>query len=418
MGTPLKHTGQPKISRLEAASRRYLASKSGREVARLLGHQAPAAARRPTRRKAPQASNQWQPWEIELLGKKPDRDVARQIGRSHATVKNRRKSLRIPSLTPMRRWTEDENRLLGTLPDAELARRFNRGLTAIQQQRMKLRISFHASDAELIRRFGEQGRKVIALKRARQLSLPNRYQPWEDALLGKMSDADAARQTGRKLTAIQSRRGHLGIPMFNHVPRKPLRVWTAREIKLLGTMADSQLAHRLRREKHQVLQMRLALKIPSFKFRRWPRQWKPAELRLLGRFTDLEVAQRLGCPQNIVRHKRITLRIGAHHPMPSYRLWTPAEDKVLGTQADTEIARRLNRTRESVIRRRLLLKIPSSRPPQKLWTRPEEKLLGTQSDEKIARQLNRSPRSVAKRRYRLKLPAFARLHTGQNAGSI
>ena len=101
---------------------------------------------RPAIPKTPRVSTyhirNWKPSEIELLGKRPDRDVARETGRTHAAVKRMRKLLHIPSATPVRFWTPEENRLLGTLPDAELARRLNRGITGVTQQRLKLGISF------------------------------------------------------------------------------------------------------------------------------------------------------------------------------------------------------------------------------------------------------------------------------------
>ena len=43
MANPMKHTGQPKLSRLAAASRHYLATKLDRELARLPGPQWPIA---------------------------------------------------------------------------------------------------------------------------------------------------------------------------------------------------------------------------------------------------------------------------------------------------------------------------------------------------------------------------------------
>jgi hypothetical protein len=263
---------------------------------------------------------------------------------------------------PLRRWTKEENLLLGTMPDVELARRLQRGITGIKQQRLKLGISFYLSAPELVRLLGHQGQKVNGYRqRAKRLRAANSYQKWEDAMLGKMPDREAARKTGRTIKGIQSRRVLLGIPAVRVQPQ-PMRPWTADEIKLFGTMSDLQLARQLGREKHQVLKQRLALKIPSCHRRQPRRSWKPAEIRLLGRYTDLAVAQRLGCPQNIVRIKRVKLGLPARHPQPRYQRWTPAEDKLLGTGSDPKIARQLNRTRQSVIHRRLRLNISPWRP--------------------------------------------------------
>jgi len=51
----------------------------------------------------------------------------------------------------------------------------------------------------------------------------------EQALLGKMSDADLARRLGRTFVAIRVRRNRLGIPNYRH----PVRRWTPEEEALL-----------------------------------------------------------------------------------------------------------------------------------------------------------------------------------------
>jgi hypothetical protein len=193
--------------------------------------------------------------------------LARRLGRTIKEVVAMRESQHVQPARPSRRWTEAENRMLGTMPDAELGRRLKRGITGVQQQRLKLGISFSLSDTELTRLLGQQGRKVNAFRqRARRLYAANRYQEWEDAFLGKVTDREAARKTGRSIYSIRIRRTWLGIPVVHAHPA--IRPWVAKEIKLLGTMTDLKLARQLGRKKHQVMAKRLSLKIPSFHHRR------------------------------------------------------------------------------------------------------------------------------------------------------
>jgi hypothetical protein len=301
----------------------------------------------------------WTPSELKLIGQRTDAVLARRLGRTIKEVVAMRESQHIQPARSNRRWTEAENRMLGTMSDIELARRLKRGVTGVQQQRHKLGISFRLSDTELTRLLGHQGRKVNAYRqRARRLYASNRFQEWEDAFLGKMTDREAARKTGRSINSIRVRRVRLGIPIMYAHPA--IRPWMAKEIKLLGTMTDLKLARQLGRRKHQVLAKRLSLKIPSFQHRRPARSWKASEIKLLGRFTDAEVARKIGCTQYTVYKKRIKLGIPAQRPfLPDYRKWTSAEDKLLGTMSDPQVSRRINRSRSAVLARRQRQKIPA-----------------------------------------------------------
>jgi hypothetical protein len=301
----------------------------------------------------------WTPSELKLLGQRTDSVLARRLGRTIKEVAAMRESRHIQAARPNRRWTEEENRLLGTMPDIEVARRLKRGITGVEQQRLKLGISFRLSGTELVRLMGHQGRKIsIYRQRAKRLRAPNSYQKWEDALLGKMTDPEAARKTGRSINSINKRRNWLGIPAVYVYP-EAIRPWTVEEIKLFGTMTDLKLARQLGRKKHQVVVKRLALKIPPFHHRRPSRSWKVSEIKLLGRFIDSEVARKIGCPQYTVRIKRIKLGIPACRPGPKYRKWTQAEDKLLGTMPDPKAGRQLKRSRGAVLARRKRQKIPA-----------------------------------------------------------
>jgi len=94
----------------------------------------------------------------------------------------------------------------------------------------------------------------------------------------------------------------MGIPMS-----KPAhRLWTAKELKLIGTMPDHDLARKLGRHPRSVQSKRLALKIPYVKPRYvW---WKPHELELLRTLPEEEVARRTGRTVRAVRLKKRKLR--------------------------------------------------------------------------------------------------------------
>jgi len=79
----LKHTP------LDKATARYLAQKSERQRERLLGRRITKARLRKGR--MVRQSNPWERWEDKLLGKAPDRQLARRPKRSLASVAMRRR---------------------------------------------------------------------------------------------------------------------------------------------------------------------------------------------------------------------------------------------------------------------------------------------------------------------------------------
>lgn len=78
------------------------------------------------------------------------------------------------------------------------------------------------------------------------------WTPRQVALLGKMTDAEVARRTGRTQHAVLTQRHKLGLPA--HIPHR--RRWSRREIALLGKIADVQLAEHLSISRRCVLMER------------------------------------------------------------------------------------------------------------------------------------------------------------------
>ncbi len=78
---------------------------------------------------------------MALLGKLPDVEVAKQLGRQNRDMAAKRNSLDIPYMARhVRRWTELEEKLMGTAAAEVIARELNRSIMAVQQHRDELRI--------------------------------------------------------------------------------------------------------------------------------------------------------------------------------------------------------------------------------------------------------------------------------------
>jgi hypothetical protein len=82
-------------------------------------------------------------------------------------------------------------------------------------------------------------------------------------------------------------------------------LWTAKDIALLGTVADEEVARRIGRTVEAVRQKREELDIPNPTSGRWTAE----EVALLGTMPDREVARRLGRSPQSVTQKRIKLGI-------------------------------------------------------------------------------------------------------------
>ena len=90
--------------------------------------------------------------------------------------------------------------------------------------------------------------------------------------------------------------------------------WTAREIKLLGTLPDREWSRRLRRPEHDIGQQRRTLQIEPFKPRAPYRWWTLAEIRLLGAVPDADLAVRLNRSEAAVVARRHQRRISMFQP--------------------------------------------------------------------------------------------------------
>jgi hypothetical protein len=64
----------------------------------------------------------------------------------------------------------------------------------------------------------------------------------EISLVGKITDAEIARRTGRAKFSVKSFRRKLGIPSVNPVP--PTKAWTPKDDALMMRLSDKEVARR------------------------------------------------------------------------------------------------------------------------------------------------------------------------------
>lgn len=225
----------------------------------------------------------WTAAEDRLLGSKPDKELAGELGRTAGAVRSRRRSLGLDLRQPQfRPWTPAEEKRLGTKSDAAVAKLLGRPERGVQLRRQSLGIPCF-----------------------REASV---HRPWtaeESRLLGTMPDRELARRLGRSLANIQHRRHLQGIP--NPAPLR--RAWTPEDDQLLATKPAEEAARLLGRSVAAIEQRRHLKGIPNPAPKR--RFWTPAEVTLLGKSPDQEIAELLGCPVRAVATKRAALGIRA-----------------------------------------------------------------------------------------------------------
>jgi hypothetical protein len=363
---------KPKTASLRQNARAYLANKSRREVARLLGKNLPLPpAHQP--RKPARIVNSWQDWERNLLGKITDRDFARQTGRRVRAVRAMRRYLKIAHFGgPVNhRWTRQQLILLGKYPDREVATRLNKTLLAVSSARFQ----------QGIERFG------------------GKVKPWskrEDKLLLRFGNTEMSRRTKRSVGAASARR------MFLNLPRLVMRPWTLAEEALPGTMPDPVLAKKIGRTTEAVKTFRKKRGIPPFNRQR---RWTDREDRVLKKYSRQEAVRRLQRPLHSIEYRLKQLNSNA--PLgDTSRRWSKKEITLLGQHSDMALARRLRRTRSAVTSKRRELKIHSHAADVRPWTEEENSWLGKMSDAELAKKCGRVEAAVKHRRNQRRLYAF------------
>lgn len=332
---------------------RLLGTKPDRVLAREFGRSVAAVANR-RNQKHIRILKPWRPEDEKMLGSRTDREIALLLGRNPTTVAFHRKSLGIPAKAKPRKWTAAEDAALGTKPDTELARVLRRTTAAVLARRTKLGIPRADGVFRVIKRARRKDAdgKTPNAAEASPGTARGSWSTWsleEEALLGKVTDAEVALKLGCTLARVRKRRLRLGVPCWNPNHRH----WTPGEIALLGKRPDRELAKLIDRWACQVRAKRLELRIPFCGA--CHEVWKSEELALLGQLPDQEVATRTGHSVAAARTERESRGIPWVQPSAN---WRPEEDALLGTAPDQEIAARLNRTRKAVAFRRSEKGIP------------------------------------------------------------
>jgi hypothetical protein len=191
----------------------------------------------------------WTRKQISLLGTLSDAALSRKLDLCISTILRKRKDLGIPGTRPWKtiRWTRDLISMLGKFPDAEVARVGDMNTLTVQKKRTYLGIKCYARKSKSWHFWTKK----------------------EIALLGTMSDADVALKIGQKKASVAWKRGKLKIPPYgeayaNKRPPKPLDSWTRRQIAVLGTMTDADAARKLDLAHSTVHKKRVSLGIPPF----------------------------------------------------------------------------------------------------------------------------------------------------------
>jgi hypothetical protein len=336
-----------------------LGTATDREVARRLGVTAATVCNRrhaleirafPAGQPAPAPPSFWTPERDALLGTATDREIARRLGVTAVTVWYRRHALGIAAAgrgRERRRWTRARVRLLGQVSDAEVGRRCGLATQTVRKVRLRHGIAAYRGRGFRIARTAEL---------ARLLRRPTK---------------EVCRVAGIGKSTVGQLRKELGVP----APARP-SAWTPRALARLGKVADAELARELGLRVETVAGKRRQRGLRQ----RWP--WTPEELRQVGTEDDRAVARRLGRSVTAVKRRRQHLgrpavppSRPASRPAPRPPVWTPEALARLGQVPDAELARELGVKR---------------RPPGRRGTPEERLEPGTGSDREVQPRQGRS----------------------------
>lgn len=302
----------------------------------------------------------WTAELVKLLGKVPDRVVAKKTGLHLRTVGEERRRRGIPpswAWQPKVEWTPEKIAVLGTCSDGDAAQILGISRTTVAMKRKRLGIPPYHPPRPYLRR-------------------PDciQWRPAHLALLGKVSDHEAARRLRISLTTVRLKRVELGIQPFQERPET--FEWTPEQIAKLGTVRDTDLAEEMGVTISVVWKKRTQLGIPANVERR-PVARTEQTARLLRR-PDHQLKKETGLNLDTIKRLRRYLEtprppafgpapaedggpvraLTAHDAGRSCCRWQPEELALLGTAPDAEIAARLGRTAEGVAQRRRLRGIP------------------------------------------------------------
>src|SRR6266550_4289036 len=123
----------------QSAIQKLIRAKSDREIARLLRQSYRLLNLNRRRRSSISHRERWTDYELRLLGRIRDEELAKLLRRGVSAVAGKRESLGLPIFAPQRvRWSKREVGLLGMRPDSVVARMLGRTRYAVQLKRYSL----------------------------------------------------------------------------------------------------------------------------------------------------------------------------------------------------------------------------------------------------------------------------------------
>lgn len=206
----------------------------------------------------------WKPEMLEMLGTMSDRQLAARLGIKEACVTHKRTSLGIPSFQTRTQWGEAELALLGTVPDREIAERQRRTVQQVSAARKRRKIpKFKPATTEwsniLLQQLGTMPDEFAAPLPSR--SIRGGTSQWTDELiaeLGSKPDSQIAKERGVHLATIARLRKKHGIPASTKQ-----RPWLPEELALLGKYSDAEVGRMTGRTKASAKMERMNRRIPG-----------------------------------------------------------------------------------------------------------------------------------------------------------
>jgi len=218
--------------------------------------------------------------------------------------------------------------------------------------------------------------------------------------LGKVTDQSLAEKFGIPVHKIRVERRRQGIQSVVTI------AWTPAQIAVLGTMSDQQAAKTIGVTRNAAFSKRVSFGIPAHGKSRtqaaYP--WKSSDIKKLGKLSDNKLATQLGISDSVVTSKRNSRGIGASQPFlgEGRRPWTGKELAMLGKKPDTVVVKLTGRGRRHVRAKRECLGIPPFQSQSQIqFTKKTFAGMSKMTNLEIAERLGVTIATVALHRRRL-----------------
>ncbi|XJC72764.1 hypothetical protein ACHFCA_17345 [Delftia tsuruhatensis] len=232
-----------------------------------------------------------------LYGQCHDRELSRKFGASAEVIGRLRRAEGIPTKRRYQNWSEKDVELLGTASDVEIAKILDCAPHHVWRARKKFGISRWESSGITNRSRG-----------VRQEWLSRQWSDDEIKLFGTASDKEIAERLGCKKHHVFRARKKLGITGWKGggagggaLQSATLSVRGERDREKLGEKPDPEAGGEYALPALQVRKLSRSKGSPRFSAER---PWKDEEVRLLGKVADAEVAKLTGRTKAAVTNER------------------------------------------------------------------------------------------------------------------